>query len=76
LIEAPSDNEQDEDDELEDDEDADEYEDDAEDEDDHEDEAAAAADPEWEKRKLCPDDACIGVIGPNGMCKVCGRSAA
>jgi len=26
-------------------------------------------------RRLCPDGACIGVIGENGVCKVCGRSA-
>ena len=25
-------------------------------------------------RQLCPDGACIGVIGPNGRCKVCGRA--
>ena len=26
------------------------------------------------KRKLCPDGACIGVIGENGRCKVCGQA--
>jgi hypothetical protein len=26
-----------------------------------------------EERELCPDGACIGVIGPAGKCKVCGR---
>ena len=25
-------------------------------------------------RELCPDGACIGVIGPDGRCKECGRS--
>jgi hypothetical protein len=30
----------------------------------------------WDARKLCPDDTCIGVIGPDGTCKVCKRSAA
>ena len=25
-------------------------------------------------RELCPDDACIGLIGPNGRCKECGRA--
>jgi len=25
-----------------------------------------------EGRVLCPDDACIGVIGPDRRCKVCG----
>ena len=24
-------------------------------------------------RKLCPDGSCVGVIGPDGICKVCGR---
>jgi hypothetical protein len=27
-------------------------------------------------RELCPDGACIGLIGPDGRCKQCGRSAA
>ena len=31
--------------------------------------------PEWDRRQLCPDGACIGVIGPDGLCKVCGRAA-
>lgn len=26
-------------------------------------------------RELCPDGACIGVIGPDGKCKVCGTAA-
>ncbi len=30
----------------------------------------------WDDRKLCPDDSCIGVIGDDGSCKVCGRRAA
>jgi hypothetical protein len=29
----------------------------------------------WEDRKLCPDDSCIGVIGDDFACKVCGRRA-
>ncbi len=28
-----------------------------------------------ERRRLCPDGACIGVIGPNGRCGMCGRAA-
>jgi hypothetical protein len=32
--------------------------------------AEAAFDP---KRRLCPDEACIGVIGSNNRCSVCGR---
>ncbi len=31
------------------------------------------ADPEWEKRILCSDGNCIGVIGPDGLCKECGK---
>ena len=30
----------------------------------------------WDQRELCPDGACVGVIGPEGTCKVCGRAAA
>jgi hypothetical protein len=28
-----------------------------------------------ESRRLCPDDNCIGVIGPDGTCKVCGAES-
>lgn len=28
----------------------------------------------WEQRMLCPDGACVGVIGMNGQCKVCGTA--
>lgn len=31
------------------------------------------ADTEWKNRRLCSDGNCIGVIGPNGCCKVCGK---
>ena len=27
------------------------------------------------KRRLCPDGACIGVIGDDGRCRVCGRTS-
>jgi hypothetical protein len=27
------------------------------------------------RRRLCPDGTCIGVIGPDGACSVCGRRA-
>jgi hypothetical protein len=27
-------------------------------------------------RRLCPDGACVGLIGPDGTCTVCGRTAA
>jgi len=26
------------------------------------------------ERELCPDGSCIGVIGPDGLCKECGRA--
>ncbi len=32
------------------------------------------ADLEWEQRRLCIDESCIGVIGPDGRCKECGKS--
>jgi len=33
----------------------------------------AETDEEWATRKLCSDAACIGVIGPDGRCKECGK---
>lgn len=27
------------------------------------------------RRRLCPDGACVGVIGPEGRCTVCARGA-
>jgi hypothetical protein len=29
--------------------------------------------PEWESRKLCSDENCIGVVGLDGKCTECGR---
>lgn len=37
------------------------------------DDGESVTDKEWANRKLCSDPACIGVIGPNGRCKECGR---
>jgi hypothetical protein len=37
---------------------------------------AAGADDDLEARKLCPDGGCVGVIGADGHCKVCGKEAA
>jgi len=31
-------------------------------------------DSEWEQRTLCSDESCIGVIGPDGRCKECGKN--
>ena len=28
----------------------------------------------FEDRQLCPDGACIGILGPNGNCTECGAS--
>ena len=36
--------------------------------------AAPDTDDEWENRTLCSDESCIGVIGPDGRCKECGKS--
>ena len=30
-------------------------------------------DIDWENRTLCADESCIGVIGPDGRCKECGK---
>ncbi len=30
-------------------------------------------DTDWENRRLCSDGNCIGVIGSDGCCKVCGK---
>jgi hypothetical protein len=32
------------------------------------------SDADWENRKLCIDGNCIGVIGPDGRCKECGKT--
>ena len=32
-----------------------------------------STDMEWEHRVLCSDGNCIGVIGPDGRCKECGK---
>jgi hypothetical protein len=34
---------------------------------------AAVSEDDWEHRRLCSDETCIGVIGPNGRCKECGK---
>ena len=43
-----------------------------------EDREASAEDREAsaEDRELCPDGACIGLIGPDGRCKACGHARA
>ena len=33
-----------------------------------------AVSDDWENRVLCSDEACIGVIGPDGRCKECGKA--
>ena len=30
-------------------------------------------DDDWENRTLCSDESCIGIIGPDGRCKECGK---
>ena len=34
---------------------------------------ASQFDDTWENRTLCGDESCIGVIGPDGRCKECGK---
>lgn len=82
-----ADDEDDEDGEYEDDDEDGEYEDDEEDDDEPDEgdtegtieakapepKPAAKGSGEWSKRKLCPDGGCVGVIGDNGKCKVCGK---
>ena len=43
------------------------------DEDEEEEKDSADSDDEWESRVLCSDGNCIGVIGPDGRCKECGK---
>jgi hypothetical protein len=38
--------------------------------------ASVAADGFDPKRRLCDDGACVGVIGDDGACRVCGRRAS
>jgi hypothetical protein len=33
----------------------------------------AESDDDWDKRVLCSDESCIGVIGPDGKCRECGK---
>jgi hypothetical protein len=37
---------------------------------------AVASDEEWQKRELCPDETCTGVIAEDGRCGQCGRVRA
>jgi hypothetical protein len=39
-----------------------------------EDQATESNDPGWEDRKLCLDESCVGAIGADGRCNVCGLS--
>ena len=36
-------------------------------------EDTTSPDSDWDNRILCSDGNCIGVIGPDGHCKECGR---
>jgi hypothetical protein len=38
--------------------------------------SGAAEASEWDRRRLCSDENCIGVIGPDGRCKECGKAHA
>jgi len=56
----------------------DEYDDEeeGEDEDEDDDDEADDAAGDVAERTLCPDGACVGVIGPDGRCKICRKEAA
>lgn len=30
---------------------------------------------DWDSRRLCTDGTCVGVIGPDGRCRVCGAES-
>ncbi len=34
-----------------------------------------SSDEDWDSRVLCSDESCIGVIGPDGRCRECGKPA-
>ncbi len=36
----------------------------------------AAPPDDFDDRQLCPDGACIGVLGADGRCSACGRTAS
>ena len=38
-----------------------------------EEDADDLSDGGWDQRRLCPDESCIGTLGPDGHCRVCGR---
>jgi len=40
------------------------------------DDMVAEGDSTFDDRQLCPDGACTGLLGTDGKCKECGRSAA
>ena len=58
----------------EDEEDAEDGEDGEEDGGEEEDQEEDDSPPDFASRVLCADGACIGVIGPDGRCKECGRT--
>ena len=58
------------------DDDGDDGDDDGDDGDDDGDDDVADPDPDWDRRKLCSDGACIGIVGPSGKCTTCGKSAS
>jgi len=37
--------------------------------------AHANAEDADEERRLCPDEGCVGLVGEDGRCKICGLSA-
>ncbi len=50
-----------------------EYDEDYDEEEDTIENSDTSGDLDWENRRLCSDGNCIGVIGPDGRCKECGK---
>jgi hypothetical protein len=38
----------------------------------NDDDSSPAESVEFDSRRLCPDGACTGLLGPDGRCKMCG----
>jgi hypothetical protein len=34
---------------------------------------SSSEDADWDNRVLCSDGCCIGTLGPDGLCKECGK---
>jgi hypothetical protein len=39
----------------------------------HDEDSPTDTPADWAQRRLCPDGGCLGVLGRDGLCAVCGR---